>query len=465
MDGLFLVAAASRTIQSAQSRVHVRTTIGGASLPLVGMAMMSEGKEASGERKRIGDYPFDIDYMVYNSSLYETFLDQKMEKVILNLGLRELPIEVEVFPSPKKNFRNRARFGVSGSCHDIAESPEGSNSVRLSELGGTLEQEPIEFRMWNYGTASVCVDNFPIACTLINEAMTALRVLLHNDSCHESIAGVRAANFLSTTTKDCLVVTLIYEKRLDEELWLGEGVKLKLQLEHMLGLSDLSIIARAKKQKLVLGKGFVTERFHLLDSRVLVYKQVEDGFSNPNGSVNKLSLEWLCSVVGGIDFREDGVDTDLLEMYCGNGNHTVALSAFVRRVFAVELNKSLCAAANDNLHANGISNVNIVCGDSEKFSERILKAKRYVCKDSSDGSQIEYTFSAVLVDPPRAGLDEKTRSMVRKYKDIIYISCNPDALKRDLNELCIDHDIRRFAFFDHFAYTPHLECGVYLTKR
>ena len=77
----------------------------------------------------------------------------------------------------------------------------------------------------------------------------------------------------------------------------------------------------------------------------------------------------------------------------------------------------------------------------------------------------KYNFSTVLVDPPRAGLDGKTRALVAGFRDIIYISCNPEALRRDLEELLQDHDIKRFAVFDHFAYTDHLECGCYLRRK
>ena len=133
------------------------------------------------------------------------------------------------------------------------------------------------------------------------------------------------------------------------------------------------------------------------------YKQVEDGFSNPNGAVNRLSLAWLSSVAKSI---QDSVPSssstrsspgDLLELYCGNGNHSVALSAFAGRVVSVELNGSLCTAARENLLMNDVTNVTIVHCDSAKFSGRVLRSKQY--KDGSDGP--EYQFSTVLVDPPR----------------------------------------------------------------
>jgi len=95
---------------------------------------------------------------------------------------------------------------------------------------------------------------------------------------------------------------------------------------------------------------------------------------------------------------------------------------------------------------------------------------------------IKFSFGAVLVDPPRCGLDDITCNLIKQYSHIIYISCNPVALMRDLVKICninndkekresklelenkMRHVIQRFAIFDHFAYTEHLECGVYLRK-
>ena len=76
-----------------------------------------------------------------------------------------------------------------------------------------------------------------------------------------------------------------------------------------------------------------------------------------------------------------------------------------------------------------------------------------------------YDFSTVLVDPPRQGLDPDTRRMIAAYDTIVYISCSPDSLARDLKELQQTHDLERFAVFDQFCYTPHLESGVMLTKK
>lgn len=68
------------------------------------------------------------------------------------------------------------------------------------------------------------------------------------------------------------------------------------------------------------------------------------------------------------------------------------------------------------------------------------------------------------MDPPRSGLDDTTRALAKDFEQIIYISCNPETLHRDLKELTKTHEIVRFALFDQFAYTNHIESGVILKK-
>jgi hypothetical protein len=74
-------------------------------------------------------------------------------------------------------------------------------------------------------------------------------------------------------------------------------------------------------------------------------------------------------------------------------------------------------------------------------------------------------FTTLLVDPPRAGLDEGTLSLLPDFDRVLYISCNPDTLKRDVGAVADTFQVERMALFDQFPYTHHAECGVLLVKR
>ena len=77
----------------------------------------------------------------------------------------------------------------------------------------------------------------------------------------------------------------------------------------------------------------------------------------------------------------------------------------------------------------------------------------------------QFKCNKVLVDPPRAGLDEGICTMIQKYDHILYISCNPTTLIENLSHLLQSHYIERLALFDQFPYTDHIEVGVYLCKK
>ena len=269
----------------------------------------------------------------------------------------------------------------------------------------------------------------------------------------------------------------------------------------------------------VLGRDHVDETYNLADGRSLTYRQVLGSFSNPNASMCESTLNWLCDCAssglgvasaGGGEQNGQGVGTatggqddggsigmavgsagdsaggsaggdfggspvrsgvasggDLLEIYCGNGNHTVALAPRFRRALAVDINPALVEAARENLRTNGVTNAHVVAGQSQKFCRDILRSRRYKGLDVGEEA---YDFTTVLVDPPRAGLDDTTLRLVRAYPNILYISCSKDALRNNLDVLCAaapkgSHDVVRMAVFDHFPYTKHIECGVMLRRR
>lgn len=76
-----------------------------------------------------------------------------------------------------------------------------------------------------------------------------------------------------------------------------------------------------------------------------------------------------------------------------------------------------------------------------------------------------YECNTIFVDPPRAGLDQATLDMVQAYERILYISCNPETLAENLQQLSQTHRIEKAALFDQFPYTHHIESGVWLIRK
>lgn len=317
-----------------------------------------------------------------------------------------------------------------------------------------------EFRVWHQDEdlyhivfdsetkEKVRVDQFPSASLLINQVMIVLMdELRDNQVLRRKLFQV---DYLSTLSGE-ITVSMLYHRQLDDD-WQQEAVALKERLNKQF---NLQIIGRARKQKICLDKDFVIEKLQVAGNE-LIYKQVENSFTQPNGGINQKMLEWSLDVT-------KNATGDLLEMYCGNGNFSLALAKNFRKVLATEIAKPSVESAQYNIAANNIENVTIIRMAAEDFTQALRGEREFNRLKGIDLASFE--CNTILVDPPRAGLDLETLKMIQGYENIVYISCNPDTLANNLETLTQTHHIERFALFDQFPYTHHMESGVYLTRK
>lgn len=157
-----------------------------------------------------------------------------------------------------------------------------------------------------------------------------------------------------------------------------------------------------------------------VSGRALRYVQVEANFSQPNAGIAEQMLGWAVDATrpaGGAPAR------DLLELYCGNGNFTVAVAPNFRRVVATELSKASVAAAKRNCELNGAENVFLARMRAEEFTEAWRGGRKLERLKDLDLEACD--FQTLLVDPPRAGLDPDTLQLLRSFDNVVYVSCNP----------------------------------------
>lgn len=314
-----------------------------------------------------------------------------------------------------------------------------------------------EFRVWHEGDdlyyymfdkaldQKIRTEQFLPASKLINEMMPALMEELRPQNILRH--KLFQVDFLSTLSGEILV-TLLYHRQLGDD-WLiaARGMLNRLRVNF-----KVNIIGRARKQKFDLDCDFVIEKLQV-DGKDLIYKQIENSFTQPNAKVAIKMLEWAKMAT-----KESR--GDLLELYCGNGNFSIALAVNFRKVLATELAGPSVQAAQFNIEANKIENVQIIRMSAEDFSDAMAKKRDYQRLKGIDLSS--YECSTILVDPPRAGLDSNTIALVSKYERILYISCNLNTLIENIQSLSGTHYVVKVALFDQFPYTEHIECGVLL---
>ena len=184
-----------------------------------------------------------------------------------------------------------------------------------------------------------------------------------------------------------------------------------------------SIIVNDNK---IYGKDYIT-----IKVKDYIYAIYPNSFFQVNtGMISKLYDKVL-------EYAGDG--KLLLDLYCGAGTIGIYLSQNFSRIIGIEVNKDAVASANINKKINGINNIEFICNKS---------------------SDIEIIGDVLIVDPPRNGLDKITINKIinSSIKKIVYVSCNPITLARDLKVLKEKYDLDQITLFDMFPNTNHVEC-------
>lgn len=139
----------------------------------------------------------------------------------------------------------------------------------------------------------------------------------------------------------------------------------------------------------------------------------------------------------------------VLDLYCGTGTIGIYISKFVKKVIGYEINKYAVQDAIINAKTNLVDNIGFVCGSSELSFKNIT--------DNID---------AIIVDPPRSGLNESTIKGIISVKPckVIYVSCEPVTLARDLKMLGEFYEVMEITPVDMFPNTKHVECVVLMSR-
>lgn len=141
----------------------------------------------------------------------------------------------------------------------------------------------------------------------------------------------------------------------------------------------------------------------------------------------------------------------VVEAYCGVGAISLFLADQVEEVIGIELIEDAVENARQNALENGKDNAVFICGDAGKEMDKIIRSKH---------------VDVIVIDPPRKGIDEPMKKALKKSgaEKIIYISCNPSTLGKDIADLSRKYHIVKVQPFDMFSQTPHVETVVLLEK-
>ena len=198
-------------------------------------------------------------------------------------------------------------------------------------------------------------------------------------------------------------------------------------------------VVLSRKNIIVYGDGTITDRLGDYEFKI-----------SPNSfyQVNPVQTEKLYNLaIEGAKLKKDDI---LCDLYCGIGTIGIFASKYVKKVYGVEIVEEAIKDAKQNAEINNVDNIEFIQGDVEVAFNKML----------DNGVKP----SVVIVDPPRKGLDSKTDQNLCNLKldRLVYVSCNPATLMRDLQVLEDVYKIDSITPVDNFCYSSHIECVAVL---
>lgn len=168
--------------------------------------------------------------------------------------------------------------------------------------------------------------------------------------------------------------------------------------------------------------------------------------------VNPIQAEKLYEI--GVKEANIQKEDIVFDLYCGIGTISLFMSKYAKKVYGIEIIEQAIEAANENAKINNVDNVEFIAGDVEIVLDNLINSENV----SPD---------VIMVDPPRRGLDRNTVNNILKVKPrrLVYISCNPATLVRDLAMLEDVYGVKMIKPVDMFPFTSHVECVAVMGRR
>ena len=161
--------------------------------------------------------------------------------------------------------------------------------------------------------------------------------------------------------------------------------------------------------------------------------------------VNPIQAEKLYNI--GVEAASITKNDTVFDLYCGIGTISIFMAQYAKKVYGVEIVEQAIEDAKENAKVNNIKNTEFIAGDTENILDDLINNRKIIP-------------DIIMLDPPRKGLDNKSIENILKIKPnrVIYISCNPATMVRDLAKFESIYDINKIQPVDMFPYTSHVEC-------
>ncbi len=363
----------------------------------------------------------------YQHADYDHQLEIKRE--ILRETLRrtakiELPVDIQLHPSPPWNYRNRSRL-------QIRTTPE--------------------FACGYYKLAShelLCIEQCPISSPLLNRGIA---MLWENGRAGKVPQGVREVEFFANANDTELLVEVSCTSEVRRAAARGWAEDLRTSMPEIAGVVAFRETSPATRH--------TPEKFLTSGADHLTYTTQRNSYRVSAGSffqTNRYLVDELVKIVAAGQSGEIAVD-----LYAGVGLFSTALAGDIHHIVSVESSQTSSA----DLSYNQTSNGEAVQATTEQYLARWKDSGRV-----GKGTVLPHNFhrpDLAVVDPPRSGLGERVARMLVTLgaPRVVYVSCDPSTLARDLAVLLkAGYRLEQVHLVDLFPQTFHLETVVHLAR-
>lgn len=374
------------------------------------------------------EYSLQCDGCELHNLKYEKQLELKKNMVKNNLErigkIKDVSIKDTIGMDYPYRYRNKGEFKV-GKNYEIGYFKRGTHDIY-----------PIEKSIIQKETVDVIIEQ-------VKEYMKKYKVKGYDRKSKKGIIK----NLIVRTTKDNKVMVIIVTKgeKLPHKDALGTGVFASpvnvVSIYQNINNRDTSMVLGPKYIKLY-GEDQIID--YIGEYKFLI---------SPKSffQVNPVQTELLYDKV--VEYLDLKGNETVADLYCGIGTISLYISKYAKKVYGVEVVKEAIEDANENKKLNEVENVEFILGKSERILPKL----------NEKGIKLD----AIVVDPPRKGLDKTLVDSIMKANPerIVYVSCNPSTLARDLGYF-VEEDYKAVEVqpVDMFPHTMHVECVILMTN-
>ena len=357
---------------------------------------------------------------------YEKTLEMKqnaVQSLVNKILKKEIEVQKTLGMEKPYYYRNKAQY------------PVGKNSEGKAQIGvfanRTHEIIPIQ-ECYIQNKKSQEVAKFVI------EFINANNISVYNEKTRKGLVR-HIVTKVGVKTNEIMCVLVLNGKEIPKEKELVTEVTKKFPevktIVKNINTQNTNVVM-GKENIVIYGSGYIKDQLGKY-----IFKISPHSFYQ----VNPIQAENLYNI--GVQAANIDKNDIVFDLYCGIGTISLFMAQYAKKVYGIEIVEQAIQDAKENAKINNIENAEFIAGDVENVLDDLIKIKKVIP-------------DVIMIDPPRKGMDNKSVENILniKPKKLVYISCNPATLVRDLAKLEEEYEVKTIKPVDMFPFTSHVEC-------